>query len=209
MSAMVYADDDMVVTGDHIDIDPNFTAQRNALLLAGSAMPNALESVCQVVEYIKSWITAMHAGRAVPGPYTNAAGTSITDASTARAVKALGYFFQTDMRDDSAIYDAISTKLHADAEHIARELAPPGIRMAAVQWPSGPTAVAHVCMLASRGNQPSATMAASSTARRYGPHQGRRDCAGYCALLDTHTNDGRMEAAEKDQKQRWRAPSMR
>ena len=63
----------------------------------------------------------MHAGCAVPGPYTNAAGTSITDASTARTVKALGYFFQTDMRDDSAIYGAISTKLHTDAEHIARE----------------------------------------------------------------------------------------
>ena len=75
----------------------------------------------------------MHAGRAVSGPYTNAAGTSTTGASVARTVKALGYFFQTDMRDDSAIYDAISTKLHADAEHIAREPAPPGIRMAAVQ----------------------------------------------------------------------------
>ena len=34
MPAMVYADDDMVVTGDHIDIDPHFTAQRNALFLA-------------------------------------------------------------------------------------------------------------------------------------------------------------------------------
>ena len=133
MPAMVYADDDMVVTGDHIDIDPHFTAQRNALFLAGSAIPHALESVCQVVEYTKSWVTAMHAGRAVPGPYTNAAGTSITDASTARTVKALGYFFQTDMRDDSAVYDAISTKLHTDAEHIAREPVPPGIRMAAVQ----------------------------------------------------------------------------
>ena len=63
----------------------------------------------------------MHAGRAVPGPYTNAAGTSITDASTARTVEALGYFFQTDMRDDSAVYDAISTKPHAYAEHTARE----------------------------------------------------------------------------------------
>ena len=133
MPAMVYADDDMVVTGDHVDIDPHFTAQRNALFLAGSAIPHALESVCQVVEYTKSWVTAMHAGCAVPGPYTNAAGTSITDASTARTVKALGYFFQTDMRDDSAIYDAISTKLHTDAEHIAREPVPPGIRMAAVQ----------------------------------------------------------------------------
>ena len=74
----------------------------------------------------------MRAGRPVPGPYTNAAGTSITDASTARTVKALGYFFQTEMRDDSAIYEAISTKLHAGAEHIAREPAPPGICMAAV-----------------------------------------------------------------------------
>ena len=83
----------MVVTGDHVDIDPHFTAQRNALFLAGSAIPHALEFVCQVVEYKKSWITAMHAGRAVPGPYANAAGTSITDASTARTVKALGYFF--------------------------------------------------------------------------------------------------------------------
>ena len=133
MPEMVYADDDMVVTGDHVDIDPHFTAQRNALFLAGSAIPHALESVCQVVEYTKSWVTAMHAGCAIPGPYTNAAGTSITDASTARTVKALGYFFQTDMRDDSAIYDAISTKLHTDAEHIAREPAPPGTRMAAVQ----------------------------------------------------------------------------
>ena len=92
----------------------------------------ALESVCQVVEYKRSWVTAMRACRAVPGPYTNAAGTSITDASTARTVKALGYFFPTDMRGDSAVYDAISTKLHADAEHIAREPAPPGIRMAAI-----------------------------------------------------------------------------
>ena len=105
----------------------------NTLFLAGSAIPHALESVCQVVEYKKSWVTAMHAGRAVPGPYTNAAGTSITGASTARTVKALEYFLQTDMRDNSTIYDAISTKLHADAEHIAREPAPPSIRMAAVQ----------------------------------------------------------------------------
>ena len=35
MPAMVYADDDMVVTGDHVDIDPHFPAQRNALFLAG------------------------------------------------------------------------------------------------------------------------------------------------------------------------------
>ena len=114
MPAMVYAaDDDMVVTGDHVDIDPQFTAQRNALFLAGwsaTPHPHALESVCQVAAYKKSWVTAMHAGRAVPGPYTNAAGTSITGASTARTVKALGYFFQTDMRDDSAIYDVISAK---------------------------------------------------------------------------------------------------
>ena len=75
----------------------------------------------------------MHADRAMPGQYTNAAGTSATGASTARTVKALGYFLPTDMRDDSAIYHAISTKLHTDAEHIAREPAPPGIRMAAVQ----------------------------------------------------------------------------
>ena len=75
----------------------------------------------------------MHAGWAMPGPYTNAAGPSITDAPTARTVKALEYFFPTDMRDDSAIYDAISTKLHVDEEHITREPAPPGIRVAAVQ----------------------------------------------------------------------------
>ena len=75
----------------------------------------------------------MHADRAMPGQYTNAAGTSATGASTARTVKALGYFLPTDMRDDSAIYHAISTKLHTDAEHIAREPAPPGIRMAAIQ----------------------------------------------------------------------------
>ena len=133
MPAMVYADDDMVVTGDHVDIDPHFTAQRNALFLAGSAIPHTLEPVCQVAGYKKSWVTAMHAGRAIPGPYTNAVGTFITDASKARTVKALGYFFPTDMRDDSAVYSAISTKLHVDAEHIAREPAPPGIRMAAIQ----------------------------------------------------------------------------
>ena len=34
MPAIVYADAEMVVTGDHIDIDPNFTAQRNVLFLA-------------------------------------------------------------------------------------------------------------------------------------------------------------------------------
>ena len=132
--AMVYADDDMVVTGDHVDIDLSFTAQRNALFLAGSAIPHALESVCQVAEYKKSWVTAMRAGRAVPGPYANADGTPITDASTARTVKALGYFFQADMRDDSAVYDAISSKLHVNAEHIAREPVPPGIRLAAMQY---------------------------------------------------------------------------
>ena len=76
----------------------------------------------------------MLAGRVVPGPYTNAAGTSITDASTARTVKALGCFFPTDMRDNATIYDAISAKLYVDAEHIAREPAPPGIRMAAIQF---------------------------------------------------------------------------
>jgi len=46
MPAMAYADDGMVVTGDHVDIDPHFTAQRNALFLAGSAIPRALESFC-------------------------------------------------------------------------------------------------------------------------------------------------------------------
>ena len=51
MPAMAYADGGMVVTGDHVGIDPHFTAQRNALFLAGSAIPHALESVCQVVEY--------------------------------------------------------------------------------------------------------------------------------------------------------------
>ena len=90
---MVYADDDMVVTGDHFDIDPSFTAQRNALFLARSAIPHAFESVRQVAEYKKSWVTAMRAGRAVPGPYANAAGTPITDASTARTVKVFRYFF--------------------------------------------------------------------------------------------------------------------
>ena len=107
--------------------------QRNVLFLAGSAIPHALESVCQVAEYKKSWVAAMHAGRTTPGPYSNAAGTSTTDAPTARTVKALGYFFPMDMPDDSAVYGTISTKLHADAEHIAREPAPPGIRMAAIQ----------------------------------------------------------------------------
>ena len=86
MPAMVFADDGMVVTGDHVDIDLSFTAQRNALFLAGSAIPHALESVCQVVEYKKSWVTAMCAGRAVTGPYANTAGTPITGASTARTV---------------------------------------------------------------------------------------------------------------------------
>ena len=75
MPAMVYANDGMVVTDDHVDIDLSFTAQRNALFLVGSAIPPALESVCQVAEYKKSWVTAMRAGRAVPGPYANAAGT--------------------------------------------------------------------------------------------------------------------------------------
>ena len=41
MPAMVHADDDMVVTGDHIDIDPSFTEQGNALSLAGSVIPHA------------------------------------------------------------------------------------------------------------------------------------------------------------------------
>ena len=55
MPAMVYADDDMVLTGDHVDIDLSFTAQHNALFLAGgSAIPHAPESVCQVAEYKKS-----------------------------------------------------------------------------------------------------------------------------------------------------------
>ena len=36
----------VVITGDHVDIDPHFTAQRNALFLARSAIPHALESVC-------------------------------------------------------------------------------------------------------------------------------------------------------------------
>ena len=83
MPAMVYADDDMVVTGDHVDIDPCFTTQRNALFLAGSAIPHAPESVCQVAEYKKSCVTAMHAGRAVPGPYTNAAGPSSANPASA------------------------------------------------------------------------------------------------------------------------------
>ena len=48
-------------------------------------------------------------------------------------LKLSGTFFPTDMRDDSAIYDAISTKLHVDAEHIAREPVPSGIRLAAMQ----------------------------------------------------------------------------
>ena len=62
---------------------------------------------------------------------------AITDASTARTAKALGYYFQTDMRDDSAVYDAISSKPHVDAEHIAREPVLPGIRLAAMQCVTG------------------------------------------------------------------------
>ena len=135
MPAMVYADDDIVVTGDHVDIDPSFTAQRNALFLAGSAIPNALESVCHVAEYKKRWVTAMRAGRAVPGPYANAAGTPITITGASNGAQRQGsrILFQTDMRDDSAVYDATSSKLHVDAEHIAREPVPPGIRLAAMQ----------------------------------------------------------------------------
>ena len=53
-------------------------------------------------------------------------------------MKVLGYFFPADMRDDSAVYGAISTKLHVDAENIVREPAPPGIRMAAMQCSIGP-----------------------------------------------------------------------
>ena len=52
--------------------------------------------------------------------------------------------------------------------------------------PSRPTSVAHVYVLASRGNQRSSSMAESNTARRCGPHQGRGDCTGCCAMLDTH-----------------------
>ena len=52
--------------------------------------------------------------------------------------------------------------------------------------PSRPTSVAHVCVLASRGNQRSASMAESNMARCCGPHQGRGDCTGYCAMLDAH-----------------------
>ena len=49
MPAMVYADDDMVVTGDHVDIDSHFTAQRNALFLSGSAIPHVLESAARLL----------------------------------------------------------------------------------------------------------------------------------------------------------------
>ena len=52
--------------------------------------------------------------------------------------------------------------------------------------PSRPASVAHVCVLASRENQRSAPMAESNTARCCGSRQGCGDCAGYCALLDTH-----------------------
>ena len=54
-------------------------------------------------------------------------------ASAVRSAKALGYHFATDVTDDAAVYDAIASKLHVDAEHMAREPAPPGIRMAALQ----------------------------------------------------------------------------
>ena len=112
---------------------PTYSAQHNALFLAGTAIPHALESQCQEINFGKSWVLAMHAGIPVPGPYENAAGKPIRDASKSRAVKALGFYFPTDMTDDSAVYDYISATLDVDATHIASEPVHPGIRINALQ----------------------------------------------------------------------------
>ena len=71
--------------------------------------------------------------------------------------------------------------------------------------------MAHVRVLAPRGNQRSTQMTAGSAARHCGPHQGRCDCADCRALLDIHERWAycRSGTGPKATLARWRAPSMR
>ena len=96
-------------------------------------MPHVLESQGQLTEWDKSWILAQHAGRPLPAVYTNRDGKQLRDATSKRAVKALGFFFPTDMADAHAAHDHLTTALANGALKIANATAKPSIRLAALR----------------------------------------------------------------------------
>ena len=127
--AALYSDDDNIVVGDHAGT----TAQQNALFLAAHLVPHVLESQGQLIDWGKSWILAQHAGRPLPAVYLNRDGKQLRDATSKRVVKALGFFFPTDMMDAHAIHDHLAASLANDASTIANATAKPSIRLAALR----------------------------------------------------------------------------
>ena len=127
--AALYSDDDNIVVGDH----EGTTAQQNALFLAAHLVPHVLESQGQLIDWGKSWILAQHAGRPLPAVYLNRDGKQLRDATSQRVVKALGFFFPTDMTDAHAIHDHLAAALADDASTIANATAKPSIRLAALR----------------------------------------------------------------------------
>ena len=127
--AALYSDDDNIVVGDHAGT----TAQQNALFLAAHLVPHVLESQGQLIDWGKSWILAQHAGRPLPAVYLNRDGKQLRDATSKRVVKALGFFFPTDMMDAHAVHDHLATALANEASTIASATAKPSIRLAALR----------------------------------------------------------------------------
>ena len=117
--AALYSDDDNIVVGDHAGT----TARQNALFLAAHLVPHVLESQGQLIELDKSWILAQHAGRPLPAVYTNRDWKQFRDATSKRVVKALGFFFPTDMTDAHAVHDHLTTALAGGASTIANATA--------------------------------------------------------------------------------------
>ena len=116
------------MVGDHAGTTP----QQNALFLAAHLVPHVLESQGQLVDWGKSWILAQHAGRPLPAVYLNRDGKQLRGATTKHVVKALGYFFPTNMVDAHAIHDHLTTALASGASTIANATAKRSIRLAAL-----------------------------------------------------------------------------
>ena len=72
-------------------------------------------------------------GRPLPAVYVNRDGKQLRDATSKRAVKALGFFFPTDMMDAHAVHDHLTAALANDASTIANATAKPSIRLAALR----------------------------------------------------------------------------
>ena len=115
------------------------TAEQNALFLAAHLVPHVLESQGQLTDWGKSWVLAQHAGHPLPAVYVNRDGKQLRDATSKRVVKALGFFYPTDMMDAHAVHGHLTAALANDASTTANATAKPSIRLAALRDPVGAT----------------------------------------------------------------------